>query len=149
MLDGILFEKGGLVFKHQQDYAVQEGIYTDIYSELARSSFILRADLPLDRGTEFVQSLEERISEPKLFLDYGCGRIFAGFETMPDEIWGRLCEVGNQLGGHVVMEKATTEFKAHNDVFGPDRPEWKVMHRIKNALDPHNIFAPGCMPGKV
>jgi FAD/FMN-containing dehydrogenase len=47
------------------------------------------------------------------------------------------------------MEKATVEFKAHNDVFGIDRPEWKVMHRIKDALDPHHIFAPGCMPGKV
>jgi D-lactate dehydrogenase (cytochrome)/glycolate oxidase len=144
-----LFEKDGLVFKQQQDYAVQEGIYTDLYSELAQSSFILRADLPLDRGPGFVQSLEERVSEPKLFLDYGCGRIFAGFETMPDEIWGQLCAAGTQLGGHVVMEKASTEFKAHNDVFGTDRPEWKVMHSIKKALDPHNIFAPGCMPGKV
>jgi FAD/FMN-containing dehydrogenase len=145
----ILFEKDGLVLKHQQDYSVQDGIFKGIYAELAKSSFILRADLPLDQGIGFVQSLDKRLSEPKLFLDYGCGRIFAGFETMPDGMWGQLCDVGNQLGGHVVLEKATAEFKAHNDVFGFDRPEWKVMHRIKNALDPHHIFAPGRMPGKV
>jgi FAD/FMN-containing dehydrogenase len=39
--------------------------------------------------------------------------------------------------------------KKHNDVFGTTRPEWKIMHRIKAALDPHNIFAPGRLPGKV
>ena len=145
----ILLEKDGLVLKHQQDYSAQDGIFKDIYAELAQSSFILRADLPFDQGVGFVQSLDKQLSEPKLYLDYGCGRIFAGFETMPDGMWGQLCDLGNQLGGHVVVEKATAEFKAHNDVFGIDRPEWKVMHRIKNALDPHHIFSPGCMPGKV
>jgi glycolate oxidase subunit GlcD len=144
-----LLEKDGLVLTHQQDYAVQDGIFKGIYTELIQSSFILRADLPLDQGDGFVQFLDKRLSTPKLFLDYGCGRIFAGFETMPDGIWDQLCGLGNQLGGHVVMEKATVEFKEHHDIFGFDRPEWKVMHRIKAALDPHHIFAPGCMPGKV
>ena len=145
----ILLEKGGLVLQHQQDYSVQDGIFKSIYTELVQASFILRADLPLDQGVGFVESLDKRLSESQLFLDYGCGRIFAGFETMPDGMWGQLCDLGNQLGGHVVMEKATAEFKEHNDVFGFERPEWKVMHRIKNALDPHHIFAPGRMPGKV
>jgi FAD/FMN-containing dehydrogenase len=145
----IFLEKADLVLKHQQDYSVQDGIFKDIYTTLAQSSFILRADLPLDQGVGFVQLLDERLSKPKLFLDYGCGRSYAGFETMPAGMWDQLCDLGNQLGGHVVMEKATDEFKAHNDVFGLDRPEWKVMHRIKDALDPHHIFAPGRLPGKV
>jgi FAD/FMN-containing dehydrogenase len=145
----ILFEKNGLILKYQQDYSVQDGIFKDIYTELAQSSFILRADLPLDQGVGFIQSVDERLLEPKLFLDYGCGRIYAGFETMPDGVWGQLCDLGNQMGGHVVMEKATVEFKEHNDVFGFDRPEWKVMHRIKDSLDPLHIFAPGRLPGKV
>jgi glycolate oxidase subunit GlcD len=145
----ILFERDGLVLKHQQDYSVQDGIFKDIYTELAQSRFILRADLPLDQADGFARSLDKWLSEPKLFLDYGCGRVFAGFETMPDGMWGQLCDLGNQLGGHVILENAPVEFKEHNDVFGFDRPEWRVMHRIKNALDPHHIFAPGRMPGKV
>jgi FAD/FMN-containing dehydrogenase len=145
----VLLEKDGLVLTHQQDYSVQDGIFKDIYTELAQSSFILRADLPLDQGVGFIEFLDERLSEPQLYLDYGCGRIYAGFEIMPDGMWGQLCDVGNQLGGHVVMEKATVGFKAHYDVFGIGRPEWKVMHRIKDTLDPHHIFAPGCMPGKI
>jgi FAD/FMN-containing dehydrogenase len=34
-------------------------------------------------------------------------------------------------------------------VFGPNRPEWKVMRRIKAILDPKHVFAPGRMPGRV
>ena len=145
----ILLEKSGLVLSRQQDYSVQDGIFKGIYTELAQSGFILRADLPLDQVVGFVQSLDNRLSEPKVFLDCGCGRIFAGFENMPDGMWGQLCDLGNQLGGHVIMENAPVEFKKHHDVFGKVRPEWKVAYRIKDALDPHHIFAPGRLPGKV
>ena len=145
----ILFEKAGLMISREQDYSVQEGIFRSIYTELSQAAFILRADLPLDRMLGFVQSLDKRLPKPKLFLDCGCGRVFAGFENMHNGLWDQLCDTGDQLGGHVVMEKATVEFKAHNDVFGFDRPQWKVMHRIKAALDPQHIFAPGRLPGKV
>jgi hypothetical protein len=145
----ILLEKDGLVSRHQQNYSVHDGIFKDIYKELAQSGFILRADLPLDQVVGFASSLDGRLSEPKLFLDCGCGRIFAGFENMPNGMWGRLCDLANQMGGHVVMQKAPVEFKQHNDVFGRARPEWKVMHRIKAALDPRNLFAPGRLPGKI
>ena len=84
-----------------------------------------------------------------MFLDFGCGRILAGFEVMQADGWQQICDFGAKRGGHVLLEKAPVEFKKHNDVFGPARPEWKIMHRIKAALDPHNIFAPGRLPGKV
>jgi FAD/FMN-containing dehydrogenase len=145
----ILLEKGGLVSKGPRDYCAPDGIFETFYSDLVQSAFVLRADLPLDQLVGFVQSLDNGLSESKLFLDCGCGRVFAGFETMADKMWGRLCDLGNQLAGHVVMEKAPVEFKQHNDVFGRPRPEWKVMHRIKAALDPHHIFAPGRLPGKI
>jgi hypothetical protein len=93
--------------------------------------------------------LDRWLPESRLFVDYGCGRIFVGFENMPNGLWPQLCEAGSQLGGHVVMEKATAEFKTNNDVFGVHRPEWKVMHRIKAALDPQQVFSPGRLPGKV
>jgi FAD/FMN-containing dehydrogenase len=33
-------------------------------------------------------------------------------------------------------------------VFGPYRLEWGILRRIKHALDPRNIFAPGRLPGE-
>ncbi|MBM3333606.1 FAD-binding oxidoreductase, partial [Candidatus Sumerlaeota bacterium] len=35
-----------------------------------------------------------------------------------------------------------------HDVFGPPRPEWELVHKIKKALDPRRIFAPGRLPGR-
>ena len=52
------------------------------------------------------------------------------------------------LSGHLMLKKAPAEFKKNHDVFGPVRPEWKIMHKVKEALDPHQIFSPGRLPGK-
>lgn len=146
---GSMLEEAGLELENQQDYAVQVGLFGDIYTELSRSAFVLRADLPLDELSGFVQELGDRLANADIFADFGCGRILAGFETVPDAAWGSLCDLGAQMSGHVIMEKAPVEFKKHNDVFGKRQPEWKIMHRIKAALDPHNVFAPGRLPGKI
>lgn len=146
---GLLLEKSGLELKNQQEYPVQDGIFGDIYTELDQSAFVLRADVPLDEVTGFVKQLGSRLTSADMFVDFGCGRILAGFEVMQNEAWGPICDLGTQTGGHVMMKKAPLAFKEHNDVFGKSRPEWKVMHRIKAALDPQYIFAPGRLPGKV
>ena len=145
----VLLEKAGLTIIGEQDYIVQDGIFQGAYAELSQATFILRADLPLDRMPDYLQTLDDQLREPKVFLDYGCGRVFAGFENMPVGKWDQLCKAGERLGGHVIMEKASAEFKTDNDVFGFDRPQWKVMHRIKAALDPQRVFSPGRLPGKV
>jgi glycolate oxidase subunit GlcD len=145
----VLFEKQGLAIRDPVDYAVCDGIFENVYMELAQSAFILRGDVPLDQVAGFAGPLNDRLPKAKMFLDGGCGRILAGFEDLPDGIWGQICDLGNRLGGHVIMEKAPVEFKKRHDVFGTDRPEWKIMHRVKAALDPHNLFAPGRLPGKV
>jgi FAD/FMN-containing dehydrogenase len=46
------------------------------------------------------------------------------------------------------MDKAPDDFKQRHDVFGARPPEWKMIHRVKDALDPNNIFSPGRLPGK-
>jgi FAD/FMN-containing dehydrogenase len=60
-----------------------------------------------------------------------------------------LCRFAAREGGHAVLEKAPDGFKQGCDVFGTPRPEWKVMNRIKDILDPKHIFSPGRMPGRV
>ena len=145
---GALLQKQGLALRDPMDYPVQVGIFDKVYKDLVQSAFILRGDVPLDQVAGFARSLNDRLPKAKLFLDGGCGRILAGFEDLPDRIWSQICDLGHQLNGHVVMEKAPVEFKKRHDVFGSERPEWKIMHRIKAALDPHNIFAPGRLPGK-
>jgi FAD/FMN-containing dehydrogenase len=72
----------------------------------------------------------------------------AGLGDLSDDNWDRMCAVALGQGGHLILEKAPVQFKKKHDVFGLSRPEWPVMHRIKAALDPQNVFAPGRLPGR-
>jgi FAD/FMN-containing dehydrogenase len=66
-----------------------------------------------------------------------------------DAAWAAIGQGLGELAGYAVLEKSPDEFKARNDVFGPLRPEWALMHRVKAILDPEHVFAPGRMPGRV
>ena len=146
---GAVLEMAGLHSPEKTDYPVHAGRFGDTYDEIGRSPFILRADFPLDRVAGFIGAHDGHPTLSKVFLDFGCGRLLAGLDDMNDDDWARLCERIDQHNGHGLLVKAPDDFRKRNDVFGRPRPGWKVMHRIKAALDPDNIFAPGCLPGKV
>ena len=116
---------------------------------MARSPFILRADFPLEQVADFIQALDERPVLSGVMLDFGCGRVLAGLDALSNDDWARLGELVDGRDGHGLLLKAPDDSRKHNDVFGTPRAEWKVMHRIKAALDPDNIFAPGSLPGKI
>jgi FAD/FMN-containing dehydrogenase len=146
---GAVLETAGLHSPQKADYPVHDGKFGVEFGEIGGSSFILRADFPLDRVADFSDACDDRPALSKVFLDFGCGRLLAGLDEMSDDDWGCLCERIDQHNGHGLLLKAPDDFKKRNDVFGTPRPEWKVMHRIKAAMDPDNIFAPGCLPGRV
>jgi glycolate oxidase subunit GlcD len=146
---GAVLETAQLQTLEKADYSVHEGRFGDVYEKMGRSPFILRADFLLDRVAGFINALDGRATLSDVLLDFGCGRVLAGLEALSNADWARLCEVIDQQGGHGLLMKAPDDFRKENDVFGTPRPEWKVMHRIKAAMDPDNIFAPGALPGKV
>jgi len=146
---GAVLAAANLKSPENSDYPVHAGRFGDVYQEMGRSPFILRADFPLNRVADFIQALDGRPVLSGVLLDFGCGRIWAGLDTLANEDWKRTCELIDQRDGHGLLIKAPDDFRRENDVFGPPRQEWKVMHRIKAAMDPDNIFAPGSLPGKV
>ncbi|MGD8649785.1 MAG: FAD-linked oxidase C-terminal domain-containing protein [Desulfobacterales bacterium] len=146
---GVLLETAGLHSPEKADYLLHDGKFEDVFGEMAQAPFILRADFPLDRVAGFICTLDIHPTGPGAFLDFGCGRVLAGLDDVSDADWTRLYETIDQHDGHGIMVKAPDDFRKRNDVFGKPRPEWKIMHRIKAAMDPDNIFAPGCLPGKV
>jgi glycolate oxidase subunit GlcD len=146
---GDVLEKAGLRSPGKDDYPVHEGRFGNVYDEIAQLPFILRADFPLDRVAGFIAALDGRPALSEALLDFGCGRLLAGLDQISDEDWTRICKLIDQRDGHGLLIKAPDDFRERNDVFGTPRPEWKVMHRIKAAMDPDNIFAPGSLPGKV
>jgi FAD/FMN-containing dehydrogenase len=144
-----LFDKADFKFVRIEDYDVLSGPFAALYGLIAGCPFGLRAGAPPDRAPRAAAILRQQSRVKAMLVDFGCGRILAGSSGLSDEAWQEIGQRLYELGGHVVLEKAPDEFKQRHDVFGPPRPEWKLMHRIKDILDPHHIFAPGTMPGRV
>ena len=142
-------QSGALHSIRAESYDLSTGEFSEHYNGLNQSQFVLRADLPLDCIAEFYHSTKAAVSFQCPLLDFGSGRITAGLEEITDAAWLQMCDLSAKLDGHLVFEKAPDNFKQRHDVFGQPRPEWEVMHKLKAALDPGNIFAPGRLPGKV
>ncbi|MDP2862320.1 MAG: FAD-linked oxidase C-terminal domain-containing protein, partial [Desulfobacterales bacterium] len=142
-----LLAGAGFSSERTDDYDVWCGPFAEMFTAIAGHPYALRAGTPPDLVAAASQFIARQGPAVSILVDFGCGRILAGIDRMTDGSWKELCRQINELEGHVVLEKAPDEFKQRNDVFGPPRPEWNLMHRIKAILDPKHLFAPGRMPG--
>jgi len=125
------------------------GKFRNQYKTLEQYGFLLRADVPLDRLTDLFVSAQPSLPMHYPFLDFGNGRATLGLGVFAMSEWLDFADHASALGGHAFVEKAPDDFKQGADVFGRDRPEWRIMHRLKNVLDPQHIFTPGRLPGRV
>jgi FAD/FMN-containing dehydrogenase len=146
---GAILKQRRMEMGPQADYPLHAGKFAEAYAGIADSRFILRGDFHLNRLTDLIGDLNGGLSGVKLFLDFGCGRILAGFDALDGARWEKICLQAREREGHVLLEKAPEEFKKDADVFGLSEPSWKIMHRIKKELDPDSVFAAGRLPGKV
>jgi FAD/FMN-containing dehydrogenase len=144
-----LFDQAGFSDPRTEDHDVVAGPFAGIYSRIDGWPFVLRAGVASDCVVQAVAALKQPSRMEDVLIDFGCGRLLAGYSAMTDEAWHAIGKSVRTLAGHAILEKAPDEFKQRNDVYGPPRPEWKLMHRIKDILDPHHIFAAGRMPGRV
>ncbi len=144
-----LFDKAGFASVRIADVDVLTGPFTGLYDRIADCPFVLRATVPPDRATEASAILLRETRVEELLADFGSGRILVGSNAMTDAAWQTIGRRLSELSGQAVLDKSPDDFRARHDVFGPLRPEWGLMHRIKDILDPKHVFAPGRMPGKV
>jgi len=144
-----LFGKADFSSIRVEDYDVLTGPFSGLYERIAGFPFVLRLGAPPDRAEQATSILRQQARVEALLVDFGCGRVLAGSRDLSDASWHEIGRRLQELAGHAVLEKSPDEFKARNDVFGPPRPEWNIMHRVKDILDPKRVFAPGRMPGRV
>ena len=144
-----LFGKAGFRSVQVEDHDVILGPFTAVYARVAAAPYVLRAAVAPDRTAAAARVLVQHALAEDILLDFGSGRILAGLPRLSDETWTRLGRHAAEQGGHVLLEQAPEEFKKGHEVFGLPRPEWKLMHRIKDVLDPKHLFAPGRLPGGV
>lgn len=146
---GEVMKEQGLTVGSAEDYAVTEGCFGNIFNELSKSPFICQADVVIAKVQEFYAGME-KIAQPSLvLLDFACGRVYAGLDSLSEEQWSKLDSLVTSCLGHGRLLRAPEDFRKKNDVFGSARQEWRLSHMIKTALDPNNVFSPGALPGRV
>ncbi len=131
-----------------QDYDPINGRFNEQYQVLDGFDFLLRANVPIDQLVDLFVAGQPSLPLHYPFLDLGNGRALLGLEKFANADWLNFADLSAERAGHAFLEKAPVEFKKENDVFGRPRPEWGIMHRLKNVLDPGHIFDPGGLPGK-
>ncbi len=132
-----------------KDYDLLAGPFGDVYQSLAACPFVLSMGGAADRTASTAQALSRRAAADHILADFGSGKVTAAATALNAETWQELNLYASRQGGHAILEKAPDEFKKGSDVFGSTQPEWNIMHRIKDILDPQHIFSPGRLPGRV
>ncbi len=143
-----LFARNGLQGEAARGYPVEDGLFAATDESLHHTLFLLRADLPIDKVKDFVEAASGATQTEGLFADFGCGRVRVGMGGLSEDAWQKMCGHAVYRDGHILLETEPDDLKKRQDVYGPSRTAWKVMHKVKEALDPKNIFAPGRLPGR-
>jgi glycolate oxidase FAD binding subunit len=143
-----VIEKAGLSRTEDRGYSPRDGMFRSRFETLYQATFVLRADLPPDRVAELLSAQRPLLREAEVLVDFGCGRIFASMPGLSDRSWQQWCGAAREAEGHVILDKAAEPLRRSHDVFGPGREDWPLMDRVKAALDPHGVFAPGRRPGR-
>ena len=129
------------------NYDMVDGCFKDEFNKIGLASYILRAGVSTEKMPDLINDIQIQIRPSGWFLDIGCGRIFASLNSLDKDAWVTMTQTAIACNGHVQLEKSPESFRREQDVFGgTPRPEWRMMHKIKKALDPGSLFAPGRLP---
>jgi glycolate oxidase FAD binding subunit len=58
-------------------------------------------------------------------------------------------DVASRHDGFVIVDAAPPSFKRQEDVFGPLRPDFSIMKRLKDEFDPRRTLSPGRFVGRL
>ncbi len=140
--------ENGLTGGEKADYPVIDGPFKSVFDELWEAPYICQADVVIANAKQFCEEAASIAKPATVFVDFACGRIYAGCQSLDENQWRGLDAAIGKNKGHGRLIKAPRDFREKNDVFGSGRAEWKLSHKVKAALDPNGLFSPGALPGR-
>lgn len=142
-----LLDEYKLKGKDAFDYDLIDGCFKDDFNTIKLAPYTLKASVSTEQMSDLIKEIQAKAMPSSWLLDFGCGRIFAGMDSLDKDSWTSMSQTALSYNGHVQLEKSPESFRQDHDIFGETlRPEWRVMHKIKTALDPGSLFAPGRLP---
>ncbi|WP_022664812.1 FAD-binding oxidoreductase [Desulfospira joergensenii] len=141
-----LLGRSGLTPGESRDYDLVDGYLKEAFKDLGTSPYGLKAAGITQKMPDMIKEIAP-LMPSSWILDFGCARVFAGLDSLGTSDWASTTQKAMAWGGHIQLEKAPEGFRREQDIYGEvARPEWGVMHKIKNAMDPESLFSPGRMP---
>ena len=135
-----LFEQSGLQPSSRREYAPGEDFFAATFSLLHSGEFLMRSDVPLGCLQNVVQQTRGLLPDADIFADFGCGRMNVLSSELPEDTWRAICQLTEDVKGHTVLERATGPHADRRGVASQPGPERQLVGRLKEALDPHNVF---------
>ncbi|MFT3880556.1 MAG: FAD-binding oxidoreductase [Gemmatales bacterium] len=133
-------------------HAVNEGLEgaMDIHDLVefanAGESVTFEAHVPGSRCAEFslqVQPLTQMMqTQPAVGIVIGHLSKKISFEEATKTI-ENIRTLATSMGGYVTLPRCPAQWRSKLHPFGPPRPDWPLMQKVKHAMDPNNIFQRG------
>ena len=117
-------------------------------SAAIQSNWQLRAQLPITRGIHWAHNARP-LGARHLDWDCGLGIVRASFGDCSPQIVAQLRELAEKESGYLRVEKAPTEQKTPDLIWGMERADAKLMRALKTAYDPANVCALGRFIGGI
>ncbi|MCS7185652.1 MAG: FAD-binding oxidoreductase [Armatimonadota bacterium] len=116
----------------------------------ANANLVLKVMLPSSEVCSFVKEAQEIFGEACGTIAHSLNGILrvmvrGEFAEANKEAVQSLLERAIQRDGNLIVEKAPRELKSQLPVWGKPNESWTLMRRLKETLDPKNIFSPGRM----
>ena len=105
-----------------------------------------------------IQNLAKSLSQRPAFALRACNVAYlllhggtgdAQSNTVLERCASDVCSLVEAKGGSATLLHAPAWLKDRTKVWGSKRPDFPLMQRVKQAFDPHNIFAPGRFVGGI
>lgn len=114
------------------------------------AGLVLKVVLPSSEVCSFAKDAQQAFDKSIGFVAHSLNGIlrlmvFGKFDGEQRDFIYALLEEAVKKGGNLLVEKAPSELKPKLPVWGKSNTSWALMRRLKETLDPNNIFAPGRM----
>ena len=112
---------------------------------------VFTANVPLSMAGQFVSNMNAEAAEQGVKI--GC-LIHGGTGTVnclvdgvdvPRQVrlYNKAVSVADELGGHCVLERGSTELRHQVPVWGKPRADWELTRLLKQKFDPHGVLNRG------